>query len=264
MSHVISDFRQKFSEADKSFGDITHPVWSGGNGLPIILMHELDGFTRPFMHLAIRLSERFTVHAPVFYGQVGEAFSGRTGFVRAYFCMRSEFEVFRLGRTSPIAGWIRDLAADVHDQAPSVKGVGVVGMCMTGGIVLATISHASVAVGVAAQPSLPLMVPFGSQRRKEDIGMNADDIQAAAHSGTPVLTLRYGNDRICPAERLPSISRQIPTANGPPDPLEDKLKDKVSHPTLTDFFREGTKTDIQSVSDQAINHVISFLSEHLN
>lgn len=55
--------------------------------------------------------------------------------------MRQEFEVFRLGRTSPITGWIRELAADIHQQCPGVKGVGVVGMCMTGGLVLETISQ---------------------------------------------------------------------------------------------------------------------------
>ncbi len=208
--------------------------------------------------LALRLSETFTVHTPVFYGEVGEEFGGPTGAMRAYFCMRREFEVFRLGRTSPIAGWVRDLAVDIHHQSDGVKGVGVVGMCMTGGIVLATISHASVAVGVAAQPSLPLPL-IGSRRRREDLGMNPDDIRDAADSGTPVLILRYGNDRICPAQRMPSITRQIPSASGPPDFLEDK----TSHPTLTDLFRRGTATDIRSVSDQAINYAVSFLCEHL-
>lgn len=263
MPTMISEFRQMFRKAEKPFGKITHPVWAGGDGPPIILMHELDGFTEAFMGLAIRMSREFTVHAPVFYGQVGEAFRGPTGFLRAYFCVRREFEFFQLGRTSPVAGWVRDLAADIHHRFPDAKGVGVVGMCMTGGIVLATISHASVVVGVAAQPSLPLAVPFSTLRRKKDIGMNPDDIRAAAQSGTPVLALRYGKDRICPAQRLPSISRQIPTAKEPPDSLEGKLKDKASHPTLTDRFREETKPEIQSVSEQAIDHVISFLSRHL-
>lgn len=254
MSDVISDFRTKFTEAEKPFGDISHPVWFGGDGSPIILMHELDGFIPAFMELALKLSETFTVHAPVFYGEVGEDFGGLTGPIRAYFCMRREFEVFRLGRTSPIAGWVRDLAADIHHRSDGVKGVGVVGMCMTGGIVLATISHASVAVGVAAQPSLPLALIGSPQRCQEDLGMNPDDIQAAADSGTPVLTLRYGCDPICPAQRIASITRQIPSASGPPD----FLKGKWGHPTLTDSFRRG-----RNVSDQAINETVSFLLKHL-
>lgn len=260
MSEVISEFREKFTETEKSFGDITHPVWFGGNGPPVILMHELDGFIPAFMQLAIRLSESFTIYTPVFYGKVGERFSGLT----AYFCMRREFEVFRLGKTSPIVGWIRDLAADIH-RSSGAKGVGVVGMCMTGGIVLATISHPSVAAGVAAQPSLPLTTGLplpllSSRRRKEDIGMDPHDIQAAADSGTPVLTLRYGNDPICPIERIKSIIHQLPSAKESPDFLENKF----SHPTLTDSFRKKESTDIWRASDQAISHTTSFLRERLS
>lgn len=89
--------------------------------------------------------------------------------------------------------------------------------------------------------------------------MSPDDIQAAANSGIPVLTLRYGKDRICPAQRMSSITRQIPSATEPPD----FLKDKASQATLTDLFREGTEMDIRNVSEHAINHTVSFLSKHL-
>jgi hypothetical protein len=65
-------------------------------------MHELDGFSKAFIHLALRLSESFTVHAPVFYGGVGEDFSGLIGLARAYFCIRQEFELLRLGKTSQL------------------------------------------------------------------------------------------------------------------------------------------------------------------
>lgn len=78
---MISESRQKFTGAVKPCGTITHPVWSGGDGPPIILMHELDGFSPPFLRLAMRLSETFALHTPVFYGQVGEQFDGLTGFV---------------------------------------------------------------------------------------------------------------------------------------------------------------------------------------
>lgn len=255
MSEVIREFQAKFTETEKSFGNIIHPVWTGGKGPPIILMHELDGFIPAFMQLALRLSESFSVHAPVFYGEVGESLNELT----AFFCMRREFEVFRLGRTSPITSWVRSLAADIHHQSNAAKGVGVVGMCMSGGIVLATISHASVAVGVAAQPSLPLAL-IGTQKRKKDLGMDSEDIQATAHSGTPVLTLRYGKDPICPAKRIHSITEQLPSAEEPPE----FLNDIQSHPTLTDFFRKKNGKGIVSASDQAINYTISFLEKHLH
>lgn len=93
--------------------------------------------------------------------------------------------------------------------------------------------------------------------------MTTANIQAVAHSGTTMLTLRYGKDGICPAERVWTIARQIPSASGPPAFLKNKLKDKASQATLTDYFREGKKAEIQAVSDQAISHVIRYLSEYL-
>lgn len=253
-SQVMSAFQAKFTKDEKPFEGITHPVWSGGSGKPIILMHELDGFSPAFMQLAIRLSDTFTVHTPVFYGEVGET----VGMLSAYFCMRQEFEVFRLGKTSPITNWIRALAADIYHQAGRRSSVGVVGMCMTGGIVLATISHPSVGAGVAAQPSLPFAI-IGSQQRKEDLGMHPDELKTAAHSVTPVLTLRYGKDFICPKERIDSITRQIQSAEDSPT----FLKNESSHPTLTDFFRPNRGQHIRDISNQAIEYTIEFLSKHL-
>lgn len=258
MSNVIQEFKATFTSQDKHFGGISHPVWSGGEGPPIILMHELDGFVPEFMQLALRLSQHFTVHAPVFYGEVGESFDNAIALTRAYFCIRHEFEVFRLGKTSPIADWIRELAGDIHQQLYNCNGVGIVGMCMTGGIVLATISHPSVVVGVAAQPSLPLAtVGFG--RRKTDIGMNEEDIESAAQSEVPVLVLRYGTDPICPKQRITSIKEKIPTVTGPPSFLQDT----ASHATLTDRFRKADQPNIRDVSEQAIQETVLFLSERL-
>lgn len=254
MSEIISEFRTKFKETEKSFNEITHPVWFGGQGPPIILMHELDGFIPAFMQLSMRLSESFSVYAPVFYGNVGESVNE----LKAFFCMRKEFEAFRLETTSPITDWIRSLASDIYLQNDEKQGVGIVGMCMTGGIVLATISHPSVSVGVAAQPSLPFGF-IGSKKRREDLGLNPQDLAAAVSSKTPVLTLRYGKDPICPAERISSILKKIPSAQKTPGFLDNVS----SHPTLTDLYREGKGEEIQKASDQAITQTISFLSKYL-
>lgn len=263
MDRVVEDFSQRFCEKRHSHASIQHPYWVGGAGPAIILMHELDGFSTAFIHLALRLSDSFRVHAPVFYGAVGEDFSGPIGLARACFCIRKEFELLRLGQTSLITEWVRDLAAEIHHQHSDGKGIGIVGMCMTGGIVLATMSHPSIAVGVAAQPSLPFQMPFGSLARRHDLGMDQEDVQAAATSETPVLILRYGKDRICPAERMESIKATIPSSLFPSQPLQDKLDRQASHPTLTDRFRPGRGPEIEGVSDEAITEVTHFLLEHL-
>lgn len=262
MDPIIQEFTDTFRQTKHDHQAIHHPVWIGGQGPAIILMHEMDGFGKPFIQLALRLSQHFTVHAPVFYGDIGDDFSGPIGLARAFFCMRKEFEVFRLGKTSPVAAWIRHLASEIQSQHPDGKGVGVIGMCMTGGLVLATISHPGVAVAVAAQPALPLLLPLASRARRHDLGLDPSDVQAAAHSATPVLLLRYGRDPICPAERIETCQARIPSAILPGQQLQCKLDSQNSHPTLTDRFRE-VNPDLMAVSEETVGDVISFLLEHL-
>lgn len=248
---MSTEFASLFQSTEKTFASGSHTVCSGGQGPSVILMHELDGFSPAFMQLALRLSQRFRVHAPVFFGDIGEFVNP----VRALFCMRREFELFRLGHTSVVANWVRDLASDLQHQNHG-RPLGIVGMCMTGGLVLATISQGSVAAAVAGQPSLPFAI---SKRGKQDLGLSATDLQAAASAPTPVLTLRYGRDPICPAERITSLLEAVPSAISPP-PF---LADICSHATLTDRYRKGKSAAIQQVSDQAIVHVMAFLMQHL-
>lgn len=257
MSDTVTDFRTRFTEAEKTFAKISYPVWSGGSGPPVILMHELDGFAEHFIRLALRLSEQFTVHAPVLYGQVGQVLPGKIGGLRASYCVRREFHLLRVGKTSPVVAWVRGLASEIWEQAPGDLGVGVVGMCLTGGIVLATIAHPAVAAGVAAQPSLPF--PLGRERAKKDLGMDPADVQAAAQSDTPVLVLRYGADTTCPAARISSIRCLLPSAEGPPSFLEGI----DSHPTLTDKYRDDVLPAVQEVSERAIMETMAFLRKHL-
>ena len=73
-------------------------------------------------------------------------------------CVTREFTIFAAGRTAPLAGWLRSLARTVHatDGGP---GVGVVGMCVTGGFALAMMVEPAVVAPVVAQPATPL--PLG-------------------------------------------------------------------------------------------------------
>ena len=263
MDPAFEDFLAKFSQVPHRVGTIDHPVWTGGAGPSILLMHELDGFSLPFIQLALRLSSGFRVHAPVFYGRAGESFSGLAGLGRAFFCMRKEFEVFRQGKTSQIVTWIRDLAGKIQADDPEGRRIGIIGMCMTGGIVLATIAQEPIAAGVAAQPSLPFKTPLASKKLKEDLGMGQEDLESAGSSSTPVLILRYGNDKICPVERITSIMTHIPSAILPSQQLEAKLEHIHSHATLTDRYRQETSHEVKLVSDEVIAYVTHFLAEHL-
>lgn len=231
-------------------------VWYGGSGPPVILMHEIDGFGPPFVSLLNLLADDFEVYAPLFYGQAGKGVSNAGGFVRV--CLSREFTAFRLGKTSSMADWVRRLAEEIKKRKQTAK-VGIVGMCLTGGLVLATITEPCIAAAVAAQPSLPFALPCSSTRRKQDIGMSDQDIERAAMSKTPVLTLRFGADCISPARRVENILQQIPSAIAPPD----YLKGIDGHPTLTGCYRSELPEDVKELSKQTITETIAFLKQHL-
>src|SRR5690606_24689458 len=75
-------------------------------------------------------------------------------------------------------------------------GVGVVGMCFTGGFALAMMADAPVIAPVLAEPSLPAAVglPRGARRRGADLGLSAEDLEAVKASSAQVLGLRYRCD----------------------------------------------------------------------
>jgi dienelactone hydrolase len=55
------------------------------------------------------------------------------------------------GRTSPVTVWLRALARHEHERCGG-PGVGVVGMCLTGGFALAMMVDDTVVAPVLSQP----------------------------------------------------------------------------------------------------------------
>ena len=111
----------------------------------------------------------------------------------AQVCISREFNLLRLNRTSPVTGWLRVLAKDLHEELGG-PGVGALGMCLTGGFALAMMIEDSVVAPVVAQPSLPFAV---GTRRAGDLNLSPQDlaaVDARAAAGCQVLGIRYRED----------------------------------------------------------------------
>ena len=93
-------------------------------------------------------------------------------------CVSKEFTILALNRTSPVTVWLRALARAEHERCGG-PGVGVVGMCLTGGFALAMMVDDVVVAPVLSQPSLPFPVSakhrrgLGHQRRRRRAGPGA-------------------------------------------------------------------------------------------
>jgi dienelactone hydrolase len=222
-------------------GGISHAVYSAGKGPPVVVLHELPGMMPECLDLGLVLAARFRVHLPLLFGQPGE-FAMVTNVLRL--CVSREIHAFAANRTSPLVGWVRALCRHVKAQSDAA-GVGVIGMCLTGGFALATIADDAVLAAVAAQPALPLFV------HKAALGLSAEDqaaVRARAASLGPgcVLGLRYADDKIAPRVKIDTIRGLIG------DGLRYREYPGSNHATLTKHRQP-----------EALRETIRFLSERL-
>src|SRR4051812_3509947 len=101
------------------------------------------------------VGEGFSVAVPSLFGEPGKDLSAgyalRT-FAKA--CITREFAAFARRADRPIAEYTRALARHLHERVGG-RGVGVIGMCFTGGFALASAVEPAVLAPVAGQPSLP-------------------------------------------------------------------------------------------------------------
>ncbi|MDP9120534.1 MAG: dienelactone hydrolase family protein [Acidobacteriota bacterium] len=222
--HIDDAHRFLFEE-----GGISHPVYRDGSGPGILILHELPGMSDACIRLAdLVLREGYTVYLPLFFGSPGQS-SGLRGLA-SVLCLRREFHLFATDRSSPISGWLVALCRRIKEECGG-KGVGAIGMCLTGGIVLSLLVDDTVLAPVVSQPALPLLleVPWAPPlaERKAALGLSPADLAAAVERSAtvPVLGYRFATDKICPRERFATLEKafgpgfrgtEIPT--GPENP----------------------------------------------
>ncbi len=178
------------------------------HGPPVLLLHELPGLVRADLNSARRIADGgYTVIAPLLFGEPGgdSTFIGNSINI-AKLCDGADYACFHGNETSPHAIWLRELCRTVRTKWTGGRGIGVIGMCLTGAFPLALMSEASVAAAVLCQPTIPFLFGDG------DLGLNPTDLQRAkARNEVPVLGLRYTGDGKCPKKRFETLVKEFPT-----------------------------------------------------
>jgi dienelactone hydrolase len=252
-----------FTETEFTHDGVTRPVYRGGSGPGVVVVHEIPGITPLVADFGRRLTAAgFTVAMPSLVGDPGRAMSG--GYILKSFtqvCISKEFATWALNRTSPVITWLRALARDLHTQAGG-PGVGAVGMCFSGGFALGMAVDAELLAPVLSQPSLPL--PVG-RARAGALGLSDADLarvkDRVANENLCVLGLRFSEDYRVPNARWHRygaelganfIGVDIDSSAGNPhgikksahSVLTEELVDEPGHPTkdaldrVIAFFRE--------------------------
>jgi len=259
MTGVLEGFtKDNFTDGGKA-----RQILRTGSGPAVLVIPEAPGPTPAVLDFARRVAALGTTAVvPVLFGQPGKAASVPYGLQTIGFaCVSKEFATFARHTTSPVTDWLRALGRHEHERCGG-PGIGVIGMCLTGGFALAMLADEAVLAPVVSQPSLPFALSRG---HKADLGVNDQDWVAGKRrvldEGICVLGLRFTHDRLCPSERFEHLRRElgdnfvgVEIDSSPDNPhgirrlahsvVTEDLVDEPGHPTadalvqVLDLFRD--------------------------
>ncbi len=226
---------------------LTFPTYRKGSGPGVIVIHEIPGLTAKVIGFAEEVvAAGFTVVLPHLFGTPDTKYNPLTvAATMRQVCVSKEFTKLATRETSPVTGWLRSLARELHAELGG-PGVGALGMCFTGGFALAMMVDDSVAAPVLCQPSAPF--PVG-RTRAADLNLSPADlgvVKDRAAGGCQVLGLQYDKD-LTTGTRFESLTREIGDAFI-----------RVEFPGR----KHGTVTEHRQ--QEGVDRVLSFFSEKLS
>jgi dienelactone hydrolase len=225
---------------------VTHATYRRGTGPGVIVIAEIPGITPKVIEFAEEVVDAgFTVVMPHLFGRPGGA-NGTLPVLRTLgaICISRELSLLALGRTQPVADWLRSLARVLHAELGG-PGVGALGMCFTGGFALAMMVDPAVAAPVLAQPSAPISV---TPSRSADLNLSPEDlatVKERAAAGCEVLGLRYRSDPMV-GSRFDTLARELGDAF-----LRVEVPGR-KHATLTEHRQQ-----------EAVDRVLAFFAARL-
>lgn len=185
-------------------------VYRRGTGPAVIVIAENPGITPEVVAFGDRVVDSgCTAVLPHLFGEPGAPPTlARYASIATWACVSREFTIFATRQTSPVTEWLRALGRHEHQRCGG-PGIGVVGMCLTGGFALAMMVDETVLAPVLSQPALPMPV---SRSRRRDLGISDADlarVRERGAAGVTVLGLRFTCDRLVPAERFERLREEL-------------------------------------------------------
>jgi len=246
-----------YTKQATTYGKKTFDVYTKGMGPDVIILPEIPGLHEAVFELGDRIaSAGFRVHLLSLFGTPGKPFRFRDSVKEiSKACIKKEFAVFASRRSSPICEWIKSYCTTLYQE--NQKGVGLIGMCLTGNFALSMLAEPWMLAPILSQPSLPFLPKSG-------LHAFPDEIDKAQKQGPPpILGLRFTWDLLCPKQRFTNLKKKFPqhftaieidSSPGNPHRIPP-----IAHSVLTlDFVdQEGHPTKY------AMNETLAFLNHNL-
>lgn len=186
----------------------------GASGPSVVVCHEIPGITPKVAEFARHVADAgFRVSLPTLVGDPGRpptmpyALKSLTKV-----CISREFSIFTGGLSSPVTDWLRSFGKAEHERCGG-KGIGVVGMCFSGGFALALAVDPHVLAPVLSQPSAPIKAPLRpSVKRAIDVSEPDLEIIRTRMNEDPelcVLAYRFSKDPFVPEDRFAYLRERL-------------------------------------------------------
>ena len=251
-----------FANFPFSFDGVERVVYRKGSGPAVVIMHELPGITPAVIYFANRvIGAGFTAFMPSLFGTPGDDDKGLPFGTYLKLCVRKEFPDLSTTRASPIVDWLRALARHAYAEIVG-RGVGVVGMCVTGNFALTMALDAEVVAPILSQPALPTGIMVKHYRAVHASPEALANVRRRHRGeGLKVLGLQFKGDPLCPAARFDTLERELGDAFERRDIDKEHAArgGRFPHSVLT---RELIDKEGEPTHD-ALERVLSFLTERL-
>lgn len=239
-------FPESWTQSSHTYDGTSHPTYRKGTGPGVVVIHEIPGITPAVAAFGQELVDAgYTVVMPSLFGRDGaEMTTMATARTLRQVCVSREFTKLRAGVTTPVAGWLRSLATQLHDELGG-PGVGALGMCFTGGFALAMMVDAPVTAPILCQPSTPFAL---GPKRSADLNLSPGDldvVKGKCAAGQQVLGLQFRKDPLT-GSRFDTLTRELGEAFIRVD-LEG-----LGHSTVTEHRRQ-----------EGVDAILAFLAANL-
>ncbi|MEZ4978597.1 MAG: dienelactone hydrolase family protein [Chitinophagales bacterium] len=199
----IEDFKkEEFSFKLRNNVVAKHDIYSLGSGNKIVvIIQELPGIGQETLALADRFVEQgYRVFLPHLFGPIGR--TAAVGNLFRVLCMRQEFKIFAKNESSPIVDFLSSLCSYLKAKH-SVKGVAVIGMCLTGNFAISLMANEDVLAGFASQPSMAVL-------SQESLHMSSNEISKIKNNIDKVGAMHCGSfekDKLCTYKKIQLLDK---------------------------------------------------------